>query len=81
MSILGFIGKHLRDLKVELANKTLISLTDVKTERPGNLSVLQYNGNENQWIFAPPEEIGAVVDGGVAGTVHLTVLTLDGGGA
>ena len=81
MSILGQIAKYIREVKVDLKNKTINGLADVKDGRPGNLSVLQYNGLENQWIFAPPEEIGAVVDGGVAGTVHLTELTLDGGGA
>ena len=79
-NILSQIGKRLAEVKRQIADKTLLSLLDVD-KNPVNLGVLQYNSLTNQWVAEPPELIGAVIDGGAAGTIHLEALTIDGGGA
>ena len=79
-NILTEIGRRLAQVKKQIADKTLLSLLDVNPN-PVNLGVLQYNSLTNQWIAEPPELIGAVIDGGLADTIHLEILDIDGGGA
>lgn len=80
-SILSVISTKIRELKTALANLSLNTLVDVDTPSPMNLGVLQYDGFQQKWVAAPPEEIGAVLDGGGAGVQYVDVLTVDGGGA
>jgi hypothetical protein len=79
-NILTQVGRKLAEVKKQIADKTLLSLLDVNPN-PVNLGVLQYNSLTSQWTAEPPELIGAVIDGGVADTVHLEALDIDGGGA
>ena len=79
-NILIEIGKQFSLLKRRIANLRLIDLRDI-TSNPINLGVLQYNSLTGQWTAEPPELIGAVIDGGIANTIHLEVLDIDGGGA
>lgn len=79
-NILTEIGRRLAQVKKQIADKTLLSLQDVNPN-PVNLGVLQYNSLTNQWIAEPPELIGAVIDGGLADTIHIEILDIDGGGA
>lgn len=79
-NILTEVGRRLAEVKKQVANRTLLSLLDVDPQ-PVNLGVLQYNSLTGIWNAEPPELIGAVIDGGVADTIHLEVLDIDGGGA
>lgn len=84
MSILKEIAKQIRavDDKLSLfqSSRTLLGLIDV-TPQPQNLGVLQYNSLSGMWTAEAPETINAVIDGGVASTIHLEILDIDGGGA
>lgn len=82
MSILGQIGKYIREVKRDLAEKTLTSLFDVQSNgEPQHLSLLQWNSPQQKWLTAIPDEIAPVIDGGYSDTVHLEILDIDGGGA
>lgn len=78
MSILGLIGKHLRDLKVDLANKTFESLVDSDTSNANPNDILIYaNG---KWTSNPSSVFG-LIDGGFSGSQYQEVLNIDGGSA
>ena len=81
MSILGQVGKYIREVKRDLAEKRLTSLYDVQPDEPEHLSLLQWNGPQQRWITATPDEIEVTIDGGYSGTVYLEILEIDGGGA
>ena len=79
MSILGIISRHIREVAIELRNKTLNSLKDVGSIQ--NLGVLQYNSLTGEWTAVAPEEIDAVIDGGLASSTNYQLADIDGGGA
>ena len=80
MSILREIAKQIKSLRVQFSELTLLGMPDVNPT-PQNLGVLQYNSLTGIWTAEAPELIDAVIDGGVANSVHLEELDIDGGGA
>lgn len=79
-SILSEVGKQFSLLKKRISDLRLVDLGDVSSS-PQNLGVLQYNSLSGLWTAQAPEVIEAALDGGQAGTIHLDILEIDGGGA
>ena len=67
---------------VSLPN-TLNGLTDVESENPSDLSVLQYNAVAQKWEAVGSNEfVDGAIDGGFSDTeTYLDILDIDGGGA
>ena len=87
MSILGSIGSKIKELKDSLGDITLSNLPDTE---PGvhNESILKYDciiqcmeGSCLAGAGSGTEFLDGVVDGGVADTIHIEILDLDGGHA
>lgn len=79
-NILSEIGNQFSLLKKRISDLRLVDLSDT-VSNPQNLGVLQYNSFSGLWTAQAPEVIEAALDGGRAGTIHLDILEIDGGGA
>ena len=78
MSILGTISKYIKELALELRNKTFASLVDVDTDHAEPNDILVYaNG---KWT-ADSSSVFGLIDGGFSDSSYTEALNIDGGSA
>lgn len=78
MNILGQIARFIREVKVDLANKTFESLVDTDTSNANPNDILIYaNG---KWT-SNSSSIFGLIDGGFSDSQYQEVLNIDGGSA